>query len=653
MPTAVPLIRLAAWFGPPGGGPPNYAQPPSEEWSVDRIDESDPAHPVAYLTRANTGFAVDRTALFDPREVQIWACDITLPVSDPDYRVTPLFWGEVTSNRLVLGVPERETAVAKVERYHYGQPLEGEVVWDPLNEELLTVHRDARFNPTIDAKVAGNMAPTRDGHASMPNEYNLWIDPESSRTDEAAEVHDQTSQASKWSLGLAVETLQRMLNAAEDFITNTIIFTDPFTPEAPFDEAQDPENITLKRGLYLDECLRILLPQYGCVQHLAFVEDDSPGHAGRFIRPELRYYQRGVGTAKDVQLEAFGEALDADETDALSADINFDVANLVNRVLVHGHPQEREVTIELVRGWSADDDSLDADDLKRGASDSMFEEHPEVHRRWVANEGGDYNGLRVEITEALDLSSVFVDGYAPKRRQLYPPLTYRGQLENEEAGLRRPVKVEYSTNNGVKWDDISGDNKDGVSMRPILLPNEIGVYINTGAIPEALIDPAGDPENLRMRVTGTLLGDTCLVGEADIPSWAANPHPATLVIDAADRFFNRQRQTTGPHASTLDGAYDERDDQADIDSFAEAMRDQAAAASVTARITLSGIITDYTVSDLLTGISGRNISFNRSGDPGTPLYVQVVGRIFDGAAQQTTLVVMPYDIPVSRGRSAA
>lgn len=649
MPTAVALTRLAAYFGPVGGGPPDYANPPSEEWRVDGVDESDPRHPVAQLTRALPTFAVDRTSLFQTREVHIWTTDITKSVTDPDYRVTPLFWGEVTANTIKIRKGETETAVARVHGYHFGTPLEGEQVFDPIADPnaTLIVHRDARFNPTIDARVLASMAK-RVAQTGYPTDYNLWIDPESVRTDEAAKVHKQFTDpdivVARWSLGLAVETLQRVLNANEDHIKNPTIFADPDVPEAPFDNAEQPQNVTLKRGMYLDECLTALLPQYGCGWYVKPTVDDSGGHATRFIQPELAYYQRGVGTEKDVKLQAPAAALDADATDCLQADITFDIANIVNRVVCHGAPIVREVTIELQRAWAESDDVLTASDLTRGEEDSQFEDKPHVHRKWVANEAGDYNGLRTEITEALDLSSVFPDGYVPKRRQLHPPLTYRNLSPTETEGIPGPVKVDFCTTGDAAveedWLDVTGG---AANARFKVLPNEIGIYFNQPEPPSVLVGT--DPADLRIRVTGTIVGDRCLTKTADVQAWAPTQTPITKLLDVGDRFFDRQRQTTGDHASVLTGDHDSRDDATALQTYADAMRDQEAAASVDARITISGIVTDYEISDLLTGISGRNISFNRSGDAGTPKYVQVVGRQFDGNNQTTTLIVKPYDVP--------
>jgi hypothetical protein len=644
--TVGPVIRLAPYFGAVGGGAPDYSSPPSEEWRVDRIDASDPRRPVAYLSRALETFPVDRTSLFSTREVHVWACDSSVATDDDDYRLVPVFWGQVTQNALSIRAGERETAIATISKFHFGEPLEGEQVYSPDDEAVSIVHRDVRFNPTIDARVLDNCAAVV-AETGYPTDYNLWIDPESVRTEEAADVHKQFTDPDilviPWTLPLAVRSLQELLNANEDFIDNSEIDLGP-PIAAPFDNAEDPENVTLRRGWYLPECLDALLPQHGLSWFVGLTIDETPGYSLRFTQPELAYYERGVGTEKDVALQAPGSALDPDSTDLLAAEISFDIGSVINRVVCHGGRQEREVTLELVPAWAESDDSLSVEDVTRGISGSQFEDKPHVHRKWVFNEAGDYDGLRTTlhpITERPDLSAVF-DGYVPRRRKIYPPLTYRNLADTETEGIRGPVKVEYAVGASPTdddWIDITGETNG----RFIVLPNEIGVYFHNAAPPEVLVEQLDD--DLHVRVTGTLVGDQCLTSEADVPSWHPNQDPVTLLLDVGDRYFDRQRQDTGDYASALTGDHDSRDDQTALDAFATAMRDQNAASSVDARITLSGIRVDYAIGDLLTGISGRNISFNRSADSENPLYVQVVGRVFDGNAQTTTLIVKPYDTP--------
>lgn len=645
--TASPVIRLAPYFGPVGGGAPDYSEPPSDEWSVDRIDASDPRRPVAYLTRALTTFPVDRTSLFQTRELHVWACDSSLPVDDEDYRIAPLFWGQVTINALQIQAGERETAVATILRWHFGVPLEGESVFSPDDSDVSIVHRDARVNPEIDSRVDPNMAHVR-AEYGWPQDYNLWVDPESVRTQQAADVHDLLEgtdiEVSEWTLPLLVRTLQAVLNGDEDFIDNGVIDLGP-PVAAPFDNAQVPQNILLRRGWYLPECLDTLLPQYGLSWFVGLTIDDSPGHALRTAQPQLAYYQRGVGEEKDLKLQAAGSALDPDDTDLLAAAITFDIGQIFNRVVCHGGLQEREVTIELVPAWEGADDDLTVEELTRGGEGSLFEQYPHVHRKWVANEAGDYTGSRLDyvhpINARTDLSEVF-DGYVPRRRKLHPPLTFRNLTGTQTEGIRGPVKVEYAIvdnpSAAAEWIDVTGDPEGGF----VVLPDEIGIYFNRTAPPAVLVDNFA---YVRMRVTGTLVGDQALLSEADVPSWHPNQDPVTKLLEVGDRFFDRKRQTTGEFASVLSGPHASANDQSRLDTFAAAMRDQEAAANVRAQITLSGIRTDYAIGDLLTGISGRNISFNRTGDDDHPLYVQIVGRQFDGAGQTTTLIVQPYDLP--------
>ena len=127
--------------------------------------------------------------------------------------------------------------------------------------------------------------------------------------------------------------------------------------------------------------------------------------------------------------------------------ITRNIGDSVNEVTVVGDVERAEVTIELVRGWPATDDSLTAADLDKSDSASSYESKPTVWRLWVANEAGDYTDTRTEITEALDLSSVF-SRWVLHRRQALDPFTFQGEAGAQQ---RRQMFVEYTDDGGSTW----------------------------------------------------------------------------------------------------------------------------------------------------------------------------------------------------------
>lgn len=638
--TASSLTRLRAFFGPLGGGPPDYTQTQSEVWTVRQIRRSaGGSQPdFALLQRALTDQVINREALFQRREVHIWIVDETYDDDEADYFVTPLFWGEVLRNgfRISANPTDSETAVAAVHRYHFGELLDGEHVYEPNEDATVVMAGDVRFNPLgPDGRIDGNMADIQ-ADPGFPSTYNLWIDPESARSTESATVHEQTA-ASQWSLPRAVATLQKVLNEDETYIFNKFAIAEE---DAEWEDVETPRNVMLKRGLHLDQCLDILLPPYG--RGWWVNPETADAYSGALadldLEPRLTYFQRGVGTEKDIKLQAPGSTLDTDLSDLVDASITYDLANLKTQVIVAGQVPEREVTVELHKYWLEADDGLTVDeiDIDTGA-----------YRWWGANEDGSWDGARPEITAHLDLDEVFGAGeWTPRRRTLHRPLTFRGQATNESEGLRRPVTVEVSDDGGSTWHNVKdpGDYQANFSV----VPGQMSIWFNDAELPDFLVDA-----DLQVRVTATITGDVAPRVEATVPSEVPTSAQIPLYIDGSDRFFDRARHEYGTLASVLTGAHDERDDETTMQTFADAVLLQEFAAAVVGPLTLRGILTDYEIGDLITGISGRSISFNRTSDDENPKYPQVVGIEWsqDGPRQTTRLLLAPYDAPPSMSRA--
>ncbi|CAK9016627.1 Uncharacterized protein SCF082_LOCUS13276 [Durusdinium trenchii] len=176
---------------------------------------------------------------------------------DADPRDVPLFWGEVLDQRtqLVRGV-ERITITCRPEPYLFGPPIRGQLVRNPNGGSSRLTHHDPVFNPVIDGVPLNNkfVAAADDDE---PEDFPVWIDPESIRTANA-ESH-QAGGADPWTLGDIVETLCWWRNEDEEHIR---------TPPRSLIDRQitDPpkvQNLDLSRGAYLPELLDRTLHPYG------------------------------------------------------------------------------------------------------------------------------------------------------------------------------------------------------------------------------------------------------------------------------------------------------------------------------------------------------------------------------------------------------
>lgn len=640
--TAVVVPTIRAYLGPAGGGAPIMGDE-SQEWEVDGWSKSAGSTPdVITLIRRMTKHIVDRKLQENnSREVEVWL------VNTRGQRLLPLAWGETAKQSLTIAEGnESEMLLASIERWHFGNPLTGETVFDKKGGDAAYIaHVDPMFNPRIDGRITTNRSAQKEvDDTNGEGKHFLWVDPESARTPEAYAEHwaasgNPAEMPDAWELYHAVETLQQILNADETFLKNAIV-RDPDTgePIADFTDALRPDNVRLKRGSYLPALLDALLHPRGynwCVDVTETQDDndDDDGNDGKKQSRKIRIFKRGEGTKKSLRLQGPGSDLDPLKTSLQLFSATIDLSRLANRIVAHGSRIQKEATLPLERGWSSADDDLTAEQLTRGVDDSQFDDKPDVYRKLIANTSGEYTNLRAEITETLDLSDLGQAFQLPKRRPLDVPLTYRGPQDDEAGGLRRPVFLEWRPDTGTAWSECPGGPFN-------VLENECGIRFNDDAPPAVLLDYP----NAEFRITGTITGDKCLEATAARQTSSPLSGTVTLLLDVSDRYHQRFREATGVYISSLSGAHDERDDQDDLVAFVETVREIEDVAGIEAQVVLFGLRSDYQIGDLITDVDGRAIVLNRTANAdATPKYLQVVGIAHSHSAQTTTLTMEAYD----------
>lgn len=571
--------------------------------------------------------------------VAIWTVD------DDGAKVAPLFWGQLLKVDLTIGPVDQETAIAMMVNHHFGVPIRGQSVWDVDNEKAVTVHLDPVFNPLVDGVIVPNMqrlllAETSPG--KLPTPYNLWIDPESTRTEEAidqrGDVGDMVASADKvqyWYLRAAVKTV------CEWLCTPTYLVRSPRNNPAQFQGYQriaapagsatdDLFNVKIRRGSYLPDILDTLLPPF---KYGWFVKLETSASNDQVIQPRIEIFPAtGEPTdkfpAKSLRRQAAGEKYDAALTHVISARVTADLSHLANVIELYGSLRAREVTIDLFKGWDEDDD---AEDTTKDGS------YPNVWRKFVGNEGGDYNGLRTEIGEAIDLNDVFSGAEAtgfnftiPKRREIEEPLKWRSGAEEL---YRQPLYLEYSTDAGDTYQPVP----EAWGWRR--LPNEIGVMFTGESVPPAL-KAAGD--DARLRLTGTIVGDRRIFSVAGRGNTSPLTDEIIQLIDVSDRYHDRQISddaTFGSQLVTLQSTGDEAENQTELDALAELIRDENEHAHIAVEALLWGIRTAYEIGDILEKIEGKELDLStRAASAGTPRYPQIREVHLD-LFQQTTRIV--------------
>ncbi len=532
---------------------------------------------------------------------------------------TMLFWGEIGEQAIKI-MPEGEAQVltARVEPRHFGDVVLGETL---LNVGGMTTYvsndRDLVINPKIDHKITGNRSQDVSGPTFV------FLDPESARTIYSIAANGG-NDVDFWTMPQITHHLLYFWNP-ETFIRNPT----QAAVAAAMGTGPAIRAFKVKRGEYLPKTLDQLLGPHGYGWYLKRNDDPT-------IRWQIAVFRYGEGPQTQIYLQSPGSILDVSKSTAPKIDVTYNLADLANRIEVRGALKQRQITIECVKGWATADDDIDADDLGKGKErypDSLYESDDtkrDVWRKWPANEGGDYTGFRTEITTTPDLRSVFGLETLPKRRKLHECLALDPDL------VRRHVYPE--------WFNPDADDGPGWEAFPEhwswhVLQHEGGIYFNGATPPAELMDLGSDA---RVRLTGTMYGDSRVSATATRRATSPNAADVTLYLDCHDTFFDRQVQTTGTYASQLTSTngYDEKDDTTAIQTFAEAGRDQEDSARISATFELHGIHPEYQIGQLVTKIEGRNISLNRnSTDQATARYLQIIGITHNDQEQKTALHV--------------
>lgn len=365
-----------------------------------------------------------------------------------------LAWGQILTQHLrVAPDEERARVVARVTPPMFGNALKGmhvsnhaEPEGDLPDSDPLIHEGDIVFNPEIDGQIQGNATHIRPAVRKDTTDemselmiLRLWIDPDSQRT--AVAISEQRDYyAVRWTLKEAIYSLCWICNPMEPYILNpTLEELDALGMDSVI-----LRNVQLPAGEYLPYYLSSLLKQHGYSWwiHPGRNEDeDSEDFGSTEIR--IKFFKLGEGVKKTVHQPKPGDTLTAGgKQNVIEWEFRESFDELRNVVTAHGALIEREVTIELSKGWAESYDDLTIDELIKESPD--YEANRNVWRLWVANESGDYIGVRTEITDPLDLSEVLGDSVAVRRRPGQDCLTYTTPNVEGETRRRNPV-VEWRT----------------------------------------------------------------------------------------------------------------------------------------------------------------------------------------------------------------
>lgn len=508
------------------------------------------------------------------------------------------------------------TAQSQWRPYHYGDSLQYYWVLVPGTSTLTRIFDDVVFNPIVDGKIKGNRSSVLRSIAGGSEVSYLWIHPECADTATGETSVGQTR--SLWTLLEATKAICELLNA-ETFCS------DPNWTAAASTLSGAPslQNVTIPIGTRLHEALDLLLIPLGFNWYLDYTTS---------MKPRITLFKIGSGTTREIYFQAPGSSLNLEYSNTNKLTVDNAIGDAFNQVTICGDFERAEVTLPLYAAWASSGDTLTAFDLRKDGSE--YAEHQTTWRLFIANEAGDISTTtsRFGQTPVMPaLENVFTK-YVPHRRVLEESLTLASGTTQPQ---RFPQWLEYSVDSGTTWKPAEE------SWTYKLCPDQIGVYFDGMDIPQELYDAGND---WRLRITGTVAGDSRITTTAAKTSNAVNGRVFEQVLALPEKFVKRWRQTSGTYASTLNtvgSTADEQDDQTALNAYAVAMRNQNHFAEVDCEFRLPGWHTYYQIGDVITKIAGREISLNAAPVGSTvQRYVQIVERRFEMGPEGPSTVLI-------------
>lgn len=514
-----------------------------------------------------------------------------------------IHWGKTSISTARLDdESEKLLITSRTEPFHFGGILTGMYCYDPLSTSVQLVQDDLVFNPEVDGRALPNCGDVTRPIFGVDN--FVFLDPESARTGNAKAL---SGVPIYWNLASIAFHLCWLLNPFETNFANPALFdletllgTDP---DLVFD-------LKLRRGLSLPEALDHLLEPFGFGWFVSYL-----GIGQRAIA----LFERGTG----LQVQVAQGLVLASENDAAALEVEYNVGNTRNWIEVQGDHVYIESTFVLSRGWPSSEDILNpTTDLAKDSDN--YQNNPSYQRAWrdwVLNEAGDYTLTRPEILTAFDLTPIYAaatgdinNTVVPKRRKFFPTITQGADLA--PIGEVHGTVVEYSLDSGETWQPVDRLTDSTVH----LLERECGVRFDGQHIP---IEIYYAGSKAQVRITASIKFDQRIT--ADFFDTAGGPQTdlAPILVDAHEKFHFKQ---VAPSISAglvgskfypqiVSGVLtaDQADDRPGLADFCQELLAAWNMADVSAQIEIQGLDNlsfTYALSDVVTGVNGRNIDFN-------------------------------------------
>lgn len=538
-----------------------------------------------------------------------------------------LLWGKLASQPIeITGDTQSVSYVVRIDRHLLGVPLTRVPFWNAVSGAVNDLDRPMIFNPMIDDIIWGNCSSDLDTSRGNAFAFADVLGPD---TQAAADTHGQF--LTKWLLADAAHRLCWLLNSAETYVKNPTL-DELYKAFENLDSGTADhklKNMTMTKGKYLPDLLDDLLTPFGAAWYVDLSIDD----AGLSVR-RLKFFRRSIGTPKELYLQRDGK-LDPKKSSLTKLSLNYDIANLANKIIGRTSLKQVESTWELYKGWAEDGDGYNLEDLTDDAA--IQKAFPHTGRKWVLNESGAWTGLRPEISALTNLAPLFSEAALPAARKFLPCIS-RFYDSSGDILESRGIVVEYSIDAGVTWLPVSALTNGSFSNLQI----ECGIWFETP--PTELWAAMSSPSNVKLRVTATVEGDRGVQCTATRQDTSPNADEVTLYLDLSDKFHHRR--VAGASIYSGNAGADTIDDTDALQEYVEAARSIEDAAELSCSAELDGIDhPEYQLGDLINRVNGVNLSLIRDnpavGTQGKCL--QIMGITLDIQKQRTELLLETFD----------
>lgn len=543
----------------------------------------------------------------------------------------------------------RSPIESRTEEWMLGGGATGQTIaFNPGTQSMARVLMPLVFNPIIDGAPFPNRDwahpitdPSGIGAVALGvgNAPSSIVSPESVRTTTARRYYFGNAQDAPkaWSLVEIVSFFLWQFNWRQAYFKNPGaahlmgVLGNPLAAQGP-----PIRGLQVPHGLTFSQVMDRLLTPFGYGWFLDFA------------RKQLRFFTRGDGRARTVNLQAERETFDHNKTNTPAIRLDCNVGSAATDVSVQLGNPVREFTLELSRAWPATLDASTESDMAMSstayqAAALAGTSLARTWRDWVLNESGDYTGTRPEIMDAcgghsvpnqlLNDADVTWSDFIPRRRRLLPTITQDGH--GNPIGSTHGIAIQYSTDAGATWTDFDRLEYHGVEI----LDKEAGIRF-AGELPPRELVRAG--AIARVRVTAAIEMDRIATATAGIAQNAPLRH---VQIDGSHRFRQRFVGSTSRYyaavvAGTLES--DACNDFTRAEDYAKELLKAWAKAECSGSVVIEGFDSgEYRLSDVLSAIKGRDIDLNCS-LTNTPAYPQIVAISYEPATQRRTLSVQTF-----------